>query len=70
LAVEAVAAEAAARGARDVRTADSPAEALEAARVATPEGGLICVTGSLFLAAEARAVLLGLPPTPVPAPVA
>jgi dihydrofolate synthase/folylpolyglutamate synthase len=38
-------------------TAD-PAEALELARQLTPPDGLICVTGSLFLAAEARAVVL------------
>src|SRR5262249_7394582 len=36
-----------------------PAEALAAARAKTPRDGLICVTGSLFLAAESRAVLLG-----------
>jgi dihydrofolate synthase / folylpolyglutamate synthase len=38
-------------------TAD-PAEALELARQLTAPDGLICVTGSLFLAAEARAVVM------------
>jgi len=39
--------------------ASDPAEALAAARrVAAPEG-LICVTGSLFLAAETRALIVG-----------
>ena len=37
----------------------SPAEALAAARRGTPRDGLICVTGSLFLAAETRAILNG-----------
>jgi dihydrofolate synthase/folylpolyglutamate synthase len=40
--------------------APDPAEALALARRQTPRDGLVCVTGSLFLAAEARAVLLGL----------
>lgn len=40
--------------------APDPASALAVARRETPGDGLICVTGSLFLAAEARAVLLGL----------
>jgi dihydrofolate synthase/folylpolyglutamate synthase len=40
-----------------------PAEALAAARRLTPREGLICVTGSLFLAAETRAEILGLKPT-------
>ena len=35
------------------RMAPDPAEALELARRLTPPKGLICVTGSLFLAAEA-----------------
>jgi len=39
-------------------TAADPAEALELARQLTPPKGLICVTGSLFLAAEARAIVL------------
>lgn len=41
-----------------------PAMALEAARRLTPPGGLICVTGSLFLAAETRALVLGREPAP------
>ncbi len=40
--------------------APDPASALALARRETPADGLICVTGSLFLAAEARALLLGL----------
>jgi dihydrofolate synthase/folylpolyglutamate synthase len=43
---------------RSIRTAADPAEALELAYRLTPCDGLICVTGSLFLAAEARAVVL------------
>ena len=35
-----------------------PAEALAAARARTPDDGLICVTGSLFLAAETRDEIL------------
>ncbi len=46
-----------------------PAEALAAARRITPPEGLICVTGSLFLAAETRAVALGLEPGPLLTPV-
>jgi dihydrofolate synthase/folylpolyglutamate synthase len=38
-----------------------PAQALDAARRATPRDGLICVAGSLFLAAETRALLLQRP---------
>jgi dihydrofolate synthase / folylpolyglutamate synthase len=38
--------------------ASDPAEALDMARRLTPPYGLICVTGSLFLAAEARAIVL------------
>lgn len=38
--------------------AESPAEALALARRITPEDGVIVATGSLFLAAEARACLL------------
>ncbi len=43
---------------RAVHLAAGPAEALALARRLTPPGGLICVTGSLFLAAEARALAL------------
>jgi dihydrofolate synthase/folylpolyglutamate synthase len=39
-------------------TAISPAEALQLARQKTSENGIICVTGSLFLAAETRALLV------------
>ncbi len=38
--------------------AAEPAEAIELARRLTTPDGLICVTGSLFLAAEARAIIL------------
>ncbi|GAC1474309.1 MAG: folylpolyglutamate synthase/dihydrofolate synthase family protein [Isosphaeraceae bacterium] len=41
---------------------DNPTEALSVARRQTPRDGLICVTGSLFLAAEAREILRN-PPT-------
>jgi dihydrofolate synthase / folylpolyglutamate synthase len=54
-----VAAAAGALTGRQVALAPDPAAALDAARRLTPPDGLICVTGSLFLAAEARAVLLG-----------
>jgi dihydrofolate synthase/folylpolyglutamate synthase len=40
------------------RVTSEPAEALELARTMTPPAGLICVTGSLFLAAEAREIVL------------
>jgi len=43
---------------RDARIASGPAEALETARSLSPAEGLICVTGSFFLAAEARALIL------------
>ena len=42
-----------------VEIAANPQEALALARSRTPEGGLIVVTGSLFLAAETRAILVG-----------
>jgi dihydrofolate synthase / folylpolyglutamate synthase len=48
---------------RTARTAVGPAEALDLARQLTPPDGLICVTGSLFLAAEARAVVRNYQPT-------
>jgi dihydrofolate synthase/folylpolyglutamate synthase len=44
----------------------NPAEALELAHRETPRNGLICITGSLFLAAETRALILGGPPAPTP----
>ena len=43
---------------RTAHTAAEPAEALELAQSVTDPDGLICVTGSLFLAAETRAVVL------------
>ena len=43
-----------------VDVTDGPASALELARIKTPPEGMICVTGSLFLAAEARALGLGM----------
>jgi len=49
---------------RPFHQASHPAEALELARRLTPEHGLICVTGSLFLAAETRAHILGLDQPP------
>ena len=44
---------------RPIHQAPDPASALDLARRLTGPDGLICVTGSLFLAAEARACLLG-----------
>ena len=44
--------------------------ALDAARQLTVPDGLICVTGSLFLAAEARALVLGGREEPAPVRVA
>jgi dihydrofolate synthase/folylpolyglutamate synthase len=43
---------------RSAHVAADPAEALALARRWTPRPGLICVTGSLFLAAESRALVL------------
>jgi dihydrofolate synthase/folylpolyglutamate synthase len=43
---------------RAARITREPGEALELARRLTPPSGLLCVTGSLFLAAEARAIVL------------
>jgi dihydrofolate synthase / folylpolyglutamate synthase len=45
---------------RSILLASDPAEALALARLLTPPNGLICVTGSLFLAAETRALVLHL----------
>ena len=50
---------------RSVRTAADPALALELARGSTAPDGLICVTGSLFLAAEVRAIVLSRPCSPI-----
>ena len=44
---------------RTAETAATPTEALDLARSRTPPEGLIVVTGSLFLAAETRALILG-----------
>jgi dihydrofolate synthase/folylpolyglutamate synthase len=63
-----VAAAALAIDGRAVRVEPDPAEALAAARRLTPPEGLICVTGSLFLAAEVRAIVLGREPTAVAGP--
>jgi dihydrofolate synthase/folylpolyglutamate synthase len=43
--------------------AADPSQALALARRSTPSQGLICITGSLFLAAEARALILGHEPS-------
>jgi dihydrofolate synthase/folylpolyglutamate synthase len=51
---------------RTARLAPSPAEALALARRESPRNGLICVTGSLFLAAETRALILGHEEVPAP----
>ncbi len=50
---------------RPVRTAVDPAQALELARTLTAPDDLICVTGSLFLAAESRAIILPQAASPV-----
>jgi dihydrofolate synthase/folylpolyglutamate synthase len=47
---------------------DDSASALALARSITPVDGLVCVTGSLFLAAEMRAVILGFPEETAPVP--
>jgi len=44
---------------RTSRMTHDPAEALDLARRLTGPEGLVCVTGSLFLAAETRAIVLG-----------
>jgi dihydrofolate synthase/folylpolyglutamate synthase len=49
---------------RTATVARCPEEALELARLITPPEAMICVTGSLFLAAETRAILLGHRPAP------
>ncbi|QEH37784.1 Folylpolyglutamate synthase [Aquisphaera giovannonii] len=45
---------------RAAEVVDDPPEAIERARGRAGVGGLVCITGSLFLAAEARAAILGL----------
>ena len=57
---EAIADQIVAMSGRPVRIAPEPAQALALARELTEPDGLICVTGSLFLAAEARAIALDL----------
>jgi dihydrofolate synthase/folylpolyglutamate synthase len=64
VAPEAVAAAVHELSGRSCRITADPAEALALARRMTPEAGLICVTGSLFLAAETRALVLGHEPSP------
>ncbi|GIW88102.1 MAG: bifunctional folylpolyglutamate synthase/dihydrofolate synthase [Isosphaeraceae bacterium] len=64
-----VAAAASRLGFPDVRVAESPAVALELAQSLAGGDALICVTGSLFLAAEIRALVLRLPPAPRPTAV-
>lgn len=59
---EEVAAAAEAIDGRPMIVTQSPAEALATARRLAGPDGLVCVTGSLFLAAEARAVVLGREP--------
>jgi dihydrofolate synthase/folylpolyglutamate synthase len=49
---------------RVAQVAADPALALAAARRSTAPEGLVCITGSLFLAAEARSLILGHEPTP------
>jgi dihydrofolate synthase/folylpolyglutamate synthase len=44
---------------RTARITHDPAHALDLARQLTDSRSLVCVTGSLFLAAEARAIVLG-----------
>ncbi len=48
---------------RDALIADGPQQALKLAKDITPSRAIICVTGSLFLAAETRAILLNYPET-------
>jgi dihydrofolate synthase/folylpolyglutamate synthase len=50
---------------KSVHTATDPAEALELALRLTAPDSLICVTGSLFLAAEARAIVLPTARSPI-----
>lgn len=66
VASETIAQEVAGLGHQNVLVAPEPAAALQLARTISPEAGLICVTGSLFLAAEARSAALNLPPVPRP----
>ncbi len=58
VAPEAVAAAALELGGPPIRIAQDPAEALDLARHLTAPEDLICVTGSLFLAAESRVLVM------------
>ena len=58
VAPESIAEQVAVKVGRPVRIAPEPAQALALARELTDSDGLICVTGSLFLAAEARTIAL------------
>jgi dihydrofolate synthase / folylpolyglutamate synthase len=58
VAPEAIAAATLELGRNHIRIAQEPAEALELARQLTAPEDLICVTGSLFLAAESRAIVM------------
>ena len=50
---------------RSIPTTVDPAQALELAHSLTAPEGLICVTGSLFLAAESRAIIVPEAASPV-----
>jgi dihydrofolate synthase/folylpolyglutamate synthase len=65
VAPESIADQIAAMSGRPVRITPGPVEALALARELTESSALICVTGSLFLAAEARAILLELDRSPL-----
>lgn len=54
---------------RESIVAFDPVSALARAREITPSEGLICVTGSLFLAAEVRASLIGTQPFRAPSAI-
>jgi dihydrofolate synthase/folylpolyglutamate synthase len=61
-----VVAEAARALGMQVATAGSTADALVAARPLVPEDGLLLVTGSLYVVADARTILLEEAPSPMP----
>ena len=50
----------------EVMVASSVRDAVETARLVVPEDGLVVVTGSLYVVAEARAVLVGSAAAPAP----
>ena len=62
---EAIASEALMMAGKTIRTTDDPEKALDLAIELTAPSELICVTGSLFLAAETRAIVLRRRGTPV-----